>query len=198
MTKKLALVLVASAVILLISSFARAEVRDNAGLFSADAVRQADQRIAKLGVPVVVETYAALPDEMLRNYNLQRKDQAFQEFAKRRVQQVASGGVYVIVTTNPNYVNVTESTKHTIRGADADAVRNAMIHPFSERRFDEGLLRGLDAMSHSTGLRGGAAPAGGAVERSPQGQAASSPQTAPPAGRSASRGSPSGRSSSGG
>src|SRR5687768_12805096 len=181
MNKKLALVLLAGTVLLLLNGYARANVRDNAGLFGEDTVRQANERIAKLGVPVVVETYGALPDAMLQNYNPQRKDESFAAFSKQRVQQVAPQGVYVLVTTNPNYVSVTEGTKNVIRGADTNAVRNAMVQSFGAKKFDEGLLRGLDALSTSTGLRN-AAP-GAAVEGSPQARtqesSGSSPQPAP-------------------
>src|SRR5687768_4334904 len=178
MNKKLALVLLAGTVLLLLNGYARANVRDNAGLFGEDTVRQANERIAKLGVPVVVETYGALPDAMLQNYNPQRKDESFAAYSKQRVQQVAPNGVYVLVTTNPDYVSVTEGTKNVIRGADTNAVRNAMVHSFTAKRFDEGLLRGIDALSYSTGLKTTAAPQPGAVERSPQAQP-SSPQPSP-------------------
>src|SRR5688572_19739630 len=173
--------IVAGLLLLMFGSVVYAEVRDNAGLFSDEVVREANQRIEKTGLPIVVETYAALPSEMLSSYDPQRKDESFKAFGQKRVQEVAPGGVYVLVTTNPNYVSVTEGTKNVIRGADTNAARNAMVHSFKEKRFDEGLLRGIEALSYSTGLRGGAnaAPAGG-VERSPQAQP-SSPPAAPPA-----------------
>src|SRR5688572_4955437 len=172
--------MIAALLLLMFGSVVYAEVRDEAGLFSEDAVRQANERIAKMGVSVVVETYAALPSEMLQNYDPKRKDESFKAFGQRRVQQVAPNGVYVMVTTNPNYVSITEGTKNVIRGTDTNAARNAMVHSFGASRFDEGLVRGIEALSHSTGLRGGAAPAGGTVERASSSSDARTAPASPP------------------
>ena len=154
MTKKLAFVLLAGTVLLLLNGYARAEVRDNAGLFNDDTVRQANEHIGKLGVPVVVETYAALPNAMLQSYGARRERTSR---SRRSTSQRVRG--------RPGRVRARDDEselrgrhrrheeRHSRRGREHDGNATRWCSRSAQKKFDEGLLRGLDALSTSTGLR---------------------------------------------
>src|SRR5438270_13100039 len=71
----------------------KAEVVDDAGFFSADAVRQANQKLAdvdqKYGRQMRVETYAETPADRRGDYNEANKRPFFQQWARQRAE--ASG-----------------------------------------------------------------------------------------------------------
>src|SRR4051812_23797422 len=99
---------------LLAAGPARAQVRDEAGFFSAGAVQKADAEIQTLKQryhqTVLVETFKTVPESKKGQFEALSKDQRrgfFRQWAKERAR--ANGvDLYVLVNKSPGHVEVEE------------------------------------------------------------------------------------------
>ena len=94
---------------------ARAEIRDNGRIFSADTITKAKTTIADIEKHhhrrVVVETFAEVPSEKLAAYDLLGKDKAartkfFRDWLRERAKADGATGVFILICKKPGFVEV--------------------------------------------------------------------------------------------
>lgn len=149
---------------------AESGVRDRAGLFSSEAIREADRALGEIqqrsGWQMIIETVASLGGTAAKE----------QAFANAKAQQVR--GLYVLIARDEHKVQVvpSPSAEAAFPRPKVDAIVAAVTDAFKARQFDKGLrdavaLIGQDAREHPN------APAGAPVTTSrpadARGQAAS-------------------------
>ena len=131
---------------------APAEVIDEGRFFSPDTIATANQQLSQIkqqhGVDLRIETYPSVPSELRSQYNPDRRAQFFTQWGYQRAKAAGmTGGAIVLITREPSYLQVVvgESTR---RGAftqsDRDRLRDTMLASFKQKRYDEGLLSGID------------------------------------------------------
>jgi uncharacterized protein len=134
----------------------RAELRDNAKMFSPQAAAEAREVIkdieSKFNRRVVVETIAELPADRkaaLDKAGKNKADRARVFVAELEARAKASGanGIFVLITKSPG--NVTVESDRSTRENDftlehARELQTQLAASFRENKFDEGLLAGLD------------------------------------------------------
>jgi uncharacterized protein len=156
------------------STPARADVRDGAGFFSSDAVRQANELIGQVrqkhGKDVIVETVASLPDAPADAAAAREK--YFQDETSRRGKAAGIKGLYILISRSPSslYAGVdpdTQANLFTLQ--DRGRLKELLIQHFKAKDFDGGLLAGMRMVdetmaAHASG-RTTAAPAGAVPPR---------------------------------
>ena len=159
-----------------ITSTHASTIRDDAGLFSADAVRQAQSRLDKLEqdtkVPVTIETIDSLDGRNI--------DDVLPEHAKKN----RAKGLYVLIAKKEAKIEVESHREYSkaLTKARNQEVRNAFIEEFKKRDFNAGLNRGVEAIEQV--LAAAKAEAGGAIRGRGAPRRAWRPGTAGPPGRS--------------
>ena len=136
---------------LLLLSTALAEVRDNAGFFSADAVQRADaatqQMRRDLGRELVIETYPAIPTDRAQNYRPESKDQFFEQWGNERSVAVHVDGVYILINRDPAYLFVTAGNKTRQKDFTQDderELRDAMLSLLKQKQYDAALDKAVE------------------------------------------------------
>ena len=121
-------------------------VADSAKLFSADAVKKANEVLADLrkrGLDVLVETYPAAPKEWVEKAkgSADERRKLFQEWAADRLRTEDVRGFAVLVCLDPRYVavEVPEDVKGKLPEGFATKVGDAMIAALREKKADAGL-----------------------------------------------------------
>jgi uncharacterized membrane protein YgcG len=177
---------VVALIVLLQAPPVRAEIRDGAKFFSADAVRQGDQLIREIrqrhNKDVVIETVPSLPGVPAEA--AARQEFYEQEVAKRG-RAAGVNGVYVLASKEPRYLYAgvdPQTQRDAFTLEDRAKLRNVMIEHFKTNDFDRGLIAGLrmidqtmasrtsrgrgatavESSSPTPAQQTGAAPAGGA------------------------------------
>ena len=165
---------------LAVSQAEAGEIRDRAGMFSAEAVRKAraelDRTEKKTGISVLIETIDAIPGlDKSASANV-RKD-AIETLAERRAREAGSEGVYLLLSKNDklsSQILVRERYEPLLPREARQAVRDAMLAEFKSGKYDQGLLKAVETMDRSLAsapagpvrLRGGVpAPAPGVPRR---------------------------------
>ena len=116
------------------------DVRDTAGMFSADAVRAARDVIAKIertiGVPVLIETIETLNGETI------------DEVAIRLARRSGAQGVFILIARKESKIEVLASRRYTeaLPRPARTKVRSAFIEGFRKKNFDDGLREGVAAL----------------------------------------------------
>ena len=115
-----------------------AEVRDKAGMFSAEAVKKAQSEIERIeresSVPITIETV-----ESLNGKNI---DDVIPEHAR----SVDAKGLYVLMARREHKIDAMSSkgyAKYLTRARDV-AIRDAFSADFRKGDFDAGLARGIE------------------------------------------------------
>jgi uncharacterized membrane protein YgcG len=128
---------------------AKAQVVDNAGFFSPDAVQQANQQLADLeqksGKQLRIETYAQIPEDMRASYSEANKQQFFHDWAAKRGNAEGIRGVIILITKDPSYLLV-DAGKSMPRGSDAP-IREAMLSAFKQKNYDQGLTNAINGFA---------------------------------------------------
>ncbi len=118
------------------------EIRDPAGMFSREAVREALARLVTLErtyrVPTTIETVESLRGEPL--------DEAAQRLAKRLGPQ--GKGIYILMAKDDHRLEVLVSRDYAPLNVRAKrfAIRDAFLDDFRRGNYDAGLKRGIDAL----------------------------------------------------
>ncbi len=152
LTLTLPLILVAS------TGSARAEsIRDNAGLFDQDVVREAQAQLERVerntGINTTIETIDSLQDEPIT------------EATRRRAERSGTEGVYILIPKAEHKIEVLVS--RPFRGVLSEqAIRDAFVSGFKHRDFNAGLKQGVrtieDEAARAKVANGGVFPARGA------------------------------------
>ena len=116
------------------------DVRDRAGMFSAEAARTAREALEKLekatGVPVLIETIETLDG------------QPIDEEATHRARRSGTQGIYVLIARKETKIEVLVSHRYadTLPRQARNDVRSVFIESFRKHEFDEGLRNGIEAL----------------------------------------------------
>jgi hypothetical protein len=124
------------------------KVRDEAKFFSAEAIQKANQDIAliahRYGRDVLIETYAAVPAgdvDRVKAMTTKERLMYFGDWARKRTQTQGLNGVMILICRSPAtlYVNVSQNARHVIPRSDEEALHEALLTAFREKKYDEGL-----------------------------------------------------------
>ncbi len=165
------------------------EVRDPASLFSASAVKQAEETIRNIRKEfrkdLLVETFAGVPDGKTADYTRNREE-FFTSLVNERAKSARVDGIYVLVMKEPPphrfriQVGVGQATRQqAFLSADRDGLVRVFQSSFRDDKFDEGLLAAVGFVERTlrSNLQGGANPrlaTQGAANRQPSPAGASS------------------------
>jgi uncharacterized membrane protein YgcG len=125
------------------------EIKDEAKVFSPEAVKKANDMIRdiarKHGVDFLVETFNTVPGEQaekVKGLDPQERTKFFQSWARERINHHVVHGVYVLVCKNPQYIRVEVSDKAVSRFGSAfgKTLGDLLVADFKEKKFDEALL----------------------------------------------------------
>jgi len=130
--------------------------KDEAGFFSAAALKTAGERIkeldAKYQIPVLLETFKAIPEEKAKGLDLldiRVREKLFADWGRERLQASKIDGVGILICKDPAYIFIAlgDMTRQTrLTPADRRVLISMMINRFVDRRFDDGLLDTLATM----------------------------------------------------
>ncbi len=146
---------------------ARAQVHDNAHLFGAQAVTDADAAIAQMqqkhNKGLVVETFASVPVEQ-QDAAQKSKPAFFKHWSTERANATRANGVYVMICMDPRYVEVRTGPETLKRGdfvkADADRLSGGLKTDLGANRNDQALSGAVDTVERAyTANIGAGAPA---------------------------------------
>src|SRR5688572_31132713 len=153
-----------------------ADVRDNAGFFSEDALRQANFDLRDLkqrhGKDLFIETHATTPADLQPQLKQRGENKFYAQWTARRATEAKVDGAAVLITKEPPHLHVMVGDRANQSGvfttADGAKLREQLRASFKEKQYDQGLLSAVRAFRETltTNLgASGAAPA--PVERAP-------------------------------
>ena len=126
-----------------------ADVSDQAGFFSADAIAKANRDIREIekksGHEVQIETFNTVPSakiDAVANMDKKQRDTFMQNWVKERAQETKANGTLVLICKDPGHIETWSSRKLKDVGfteADQNRIKNAMIDGFRGKDFDGAL-----------------------------------------------------------
>ena len=141
-----------------------AEIRDRAGMFSAEAVRKAqaefDRSERRTSVPVVIETIPAIPG-LERGASSVEKRRAIEALAEKRAKEIGYEGVYLLISRDDHVFSellVRERYASLLPRERRQAVRDALVGEFKNGHFDAGLVKAAATLAESLSEAPVAAP----------------------------------------
>jgi uncharacterized protein len=137
-------------------------IKDEGRFFSAEALDKANKKVREIyahtGKDLVIETVAAIPEDLKKKYEELGKDRFFSDWARRRAEDLGARGIYVLICRSPGRVEVVMD-KQTARKAftegDRDKMVKKVLDKFREKQFDAGLLEGVDFVASTLKAAGG-------------------------------------------
>jgi hypothetical protein len=128
-----------------------AAIRDGGEFFSAGTLEKAEALIGRIGrrfgKQVRVETFKAVPPAMQQELTPENRGRLFNEWATSRALELRVRGVYVLICKQPGRIQIEvgdDTARRLFPMADRNRLVEIMLGKFRERRFDTGLLEGLD------------------------------------------------------
>jgi uncharacterized membrane protein YgcG len=126
-------------------------IRDEGKFFSAEALEKANRKVRQIyqrfHKDVVIETFPAIPADREKNYQEEEKARFFNEWARKRAEELGVNGIYILICQKPGRVEVEvgdQTQKKAFSRNDRDQLVRKMLANFKEKKFNEGLLEGLD------------------------------------------------------
>src|SRR5260370_374313 len=123
-----------------------AQVKDDAGFFSAGAVSQADQAIRQIkqgwNKDVKIETFKSAPADKLEGLDKEARNRFFADWAKARASTLAVQGIYIHIVKMPGHLEVVVdpgTAKKSYPLAARNALRDLLLESFGKKEFDKGL-----------------------------------------------------------
>lgn len=119
------------------------DVRDEAGMFSREAVAQAKERLAAVErtsrVPTIIETVGSLGGSPV------------EAAALERARKTGADGIFILIAERETKIDALRSPRFAgvIEPADLHAIRDAMVGEFAKRDFNAGLARGVGAIENA-------------------------------------------------
>jgi len=137
--------------VVVVSGVAQAQpastVIDGAGMFSDDAVRKAKSELSRIdrthGVAVTIETVTSL------------KGDTIDEVGVRRAEKLGHKGIFVLIAEKEHKVEALASPRSLLEElgkARLNEIRDAFTADFKERKFDEGLMKGVQTADRVLGV----------------------------------------------
>ncbi|HET6575489.1 MAG TPA: trypsin-like peptidase domain-containing protein [Fimbriiglobus sp.] len=126
-------------------------VSDKAKLFSAEAVKAAEQAVGELfkkNLDLLIETYPSAPDEWaakLKTARGEERQKVFRQWASARLRAAKADGVMILVSQDPRYVlvEIEDAVKGKFPEKYAQTVANALLKGLREKKPDEGLAEAV-------------------------------------------------------
>src|SRR3954453_5044068 len=85
-------------------------VKDEGKFFSAEALDKANRKIKQIyqrfQKDVVIETFAAIPTDLEKKYKEEEKARFFNEWARKRAEELGVNGIYILICRKPGRVEV--------------------------------------------------------------------------------------------
>jgi uncharacterized protein len=135
------------------------EVKDEAGFFSADAIKKANREIKNIKdsfkKDLVIETMKGIPADKKGEYEKAEKvDRAkfFDQWAHDRAKALEVNGVYVVIIKDPPHLEVevgNETRKKAFTIENRHKLRDLLVEKFKSKKYDEGLTDAV-AYVHDT------------------------------------------------
>ncbi|MGB2609324.1 MAG: TPM domain-containing protein, partial [Isosphaeraceae bacterium] len=124
-----------------------AEIRDRAGIFTAEAIKKAETVLDRIErrtkIPVVIETIEAIPG-LDRDASATEKRRAVEQLAEKRAREIGYEGVYLLISKNDHVfspVLVQKRFDSLLPLEKRHEVRDTLTREFKGGHFDEGLLK---------------------------------------------------------
>jgi uncharacterized membrane protein YgcG len=141
---------------LLIPASLRADVHDNAQIFTQQAVDDADRDMQSMQdryhKQLVVETFAAIPDDQ-KAAAAQDPATFFKNWMAARAKELKVNGVYVLICMDPRHLEVAAGKNTVARGeftdADVIALRKQMQAALHDRDYDKALSGAVETVEHT-------------------------------------------------
>ena len=158
-----------------ITSAQAASVRDSAGMFSPEAVRQAQAKLDRIEreskVPILIETVESLPEAA--NLKPPEKRSLINDVATRRARE-SGQGVYLLISKDDHLISNVLTRKQLASRLPSNVrlnIRDAIAANFKKGDFDAGLNHAVDAFGRALagGPVTGAVPGPGGVAGRPRG-----------------------------
>ena len=115
------------------------EIRDNAGLFGAEAKRQAviilDRAQQTSGYPTVIETVKSIGDLTISEATLSHEQAEKQK------------GVFVLIALDEHKIDLVDADKILASNANRSAIQSAFMDSLKKRDFDAALKHGSEAIA---------------------------------------------------
>lgn len=144
--------LLAAAIALAATVAGAAEVRDRAGMFSAQAVQKAESQLSRAekqsGVPIVIETIDAIPD-LPADANAKAKGRAINALAEKRDREIGDQGIYILLSKKDRVLSnvlIRERLAGVLPEATRLKIRESFVEPFKAGDYDGGLLAAASAI----------------------------------------------------
>jgi uncharacterized protein len=142
---------------------AAAEVKDDAGFFSPDAVRKANQQLEEIkrryDRSLVIETFKTVPEGKADKLaGAQDRRRVYDEWAKERAR-ARDADIYALITREPSHVEVVARTRLQKQFSDQERGRLAdlLVKHFDTKHYDQGLSEAVRFVQ--TALADSTAPA---------------------------------------
>jgi uncharacterized membrane protein YgcG len=125
------------------------EIKDEAKVFSPEAVKKANAEIReimrKYAKDLLFETFPSVPEaqkEKVKSMSREERAKFFETWAKERAEAAVVNGVYILVCTDPSYlrVEVTPKALHVFPKPVSDKLIETLVSNFQKKEFDKGLL----------------------------------------------------------
>src|SRR5581483_2581807 len=136
---------------LLFAVTANAQVRDDGGFFSADAVDRANSAIGQMkqetGRDLLIETFPSIPQERADQYRADNAAEFFREWANARGQAAHVKGVYILINRTPSYLLIKPADQVKQREFtenDSKELRDQMLPLMKQKQFDQALQSAVD------------------------------------------------------
>lgn len=144
-------------------------VKDDAGFFSAETVREADRLIAQVkkdtGRDFVVESFPGIPAALRDEFGRMNRDEFYRNWASGRARHIGVNGVYVLIVRDPSHIELawSRSGKPALTDAQGRELNQLLVSGFQRRDYDAALLsavryfaaRTLGATTDGGGSAGG-------------------------------------------
>jgi hypothetical protein len=125
------------------------EVKDQAGLFKPEAVKKANEAIRELekkGFLLAIETYPAIPKEMIDRFkalDTKAKNEFFAEWGLKRAKELGGKTIHILLTNDPKHLQVSvapEAEKSGFTPRDRQTLTRMMLDRLRNMQVDEALL----------------------------------------------------------
>jgi V8-like Glu-specific endopeptidase len=135
--------------------------KDDGKFFSAETMKRvqaaADKLLKEKGIDLLIETVQTPPKadaDKLKAMTPEEREKFFKEYALERCKAEKINGVYVIVSRNPGFVwvEITGPAYSTFPEGTASRFTQTLHKAFKERKFDAGLMEGIQQILEVQGL----------------------------------------------
>lgn len=130
------------------------EVRDEAGMFSADATKRANEIIAdisrKYKKDLLIETYKTVPANKAAEREKLGDTNFFPRWAEGRFGALRTNGIGILICNEPKKLQIVlgeETQRKAFRPSDRDKLRQDLLANLKEEKFDRALLDAVQFVS---------------------------------------------------